>query len=155
MKDFLKKSITTLVILTFFIGGVSFAQESDTETKLQETKETVDELVEAKDENSPFDVSLRIKTFKKVVNLSISEAKDLKIKLIALELENENLLSWRDQTIKKLNETTKHYEETKEEVSENQASLNLEEVKKMAEEFKSWREENYIPIQENIQNLLF
>ncbi|HMB17484.1 MAG TPA: hypothetical protein VKO61_01060 [Candidatus Paceibacterota bacterium] len=154
MKDFLKKSITTLVILTFFIGGVSFAQESDTETKLQETKETVNELVEAKDENSPFDISLRIKTFKKVIELSISETKDLKINLIALEDIDKDLISWREKTVKELNKIIKHYEDKLQEINEQESDLSLEEIQTIASEFKSWREENYIPVQNKIQNLL-
>ncbi len=154
MKDFLKKSITTLVILTFFIGGVSFAQESDTETKLQETKETVNELVEAKDENSPFDISLRIKTFKKVIELSKSEAKDLKINLLALEDINKKLIPWREKAVKELNSITKHYEDRLQEISEKESDLTLEEIQTIASDFKNWREENYIPIQNKVQNLL-
>jgi hypothetical protein len=152
----IKNSIILIITLTLFVGNVCYvnAKEVNTETKLQETKETINELVEAKDENSPFDISLRIKTFKRVVDLSISEAKDLKINLIAIEKLNQKLIDWRNNEINNLNKIIEYYEEKLKSVEDKEGSLKLEEIQDIATDFKNWREENYIPVKEKIQNLL-
>lgn len=154
MSGFFKKTIVFVIALGFFAAAVAYAEEPTVKTKLQETKESIGELVEAKDENSPFDVSLRIKTFKKVVDLALTEAKDLKISLIALEIENEGLKAWREGIIKELNDIIKSYEEKVADIGENEDSFTLEEIQGTAADFKAWREENYIPIQNQVHSLL-
>lgn len=150
-----KKIIIFLIILAFFGGGIVFAQESDVENQLQETQEDIDKLIKAKDEDSHFDVALCIELFKEATNLSMTEAKNLKIKLIALDkIENERLINWKDEVVEKLNEIIGYYENIKENASENESSLVLEEIQQMAIDFKTWREENYLPLQDEIQNLL-
>jgi len=150
-----KKIIIFLIILAFFGGGIVFAQESDVENQLQETQGDIDKLIKAKDEDSHFDVALCIELFKEATNLSMTEAKNLKIKLIALDkIENERLINWKDEVVEKLNEIIGYYENIKENASENESSLVLEEIQQMAIDFKTWREENYLPLQDEIQNLL-
>lgn len=155
MFETFKKIIIFLIILAFFGGGIAFAQEPNVESQLQETKKNIAELVEAKDEDSSFDVVLRIELFKKVANLSIIEAKNLKIKLIILDkIENERLINWKGEVVEELNEIISYYENVKENASENESSLVLEEIQQIAADFKTWREENYLPLQYEIQNLL-
>jgi len=155
MLETFKKIIIFLIILAFFGGGIAFAQESDVENQLQETQEDIDKLIKAKDEDSHFDVALCIELFKEATNLSMTEAKNLKIKLIALDkIENERLINWKDEVVEKLNEIIGYYENIKENASENESSLVLEEIQQMAIDFKTWREENYLPLQDEIQNLL-
>jgi len=155
MLETFKKIIIFLIILAFFGGGIVFAQESDVENQLQETQGDIDKLIKAKDEDSHFDVALCIELFKEATNLSMTEAKNLKIKLIALDkIENERLINWKDEVVEKLNEIIGYYENIKENASENESSLVLEEIQQMAIDFKTWREENYLPLQDEIQNLL-
>lgn len=154
MSRFFKKTIVFVIALGFFAATAAYAEEPTVKTKLQETKESIGELVEAKDENSPFDISLRIKTFKKVVDLALTEAKDLKINLIALEIENEELKAWREGMIEELNGIIKNYEGEVARVGENEDSFTLEEIQETAADFKAWREENYIPIQNQVHSLL-
>jgi len=155
MFETFKKIIIFLIILAFFGSGIVFAQEPDVENQLRETQEDIDKLIKAKDENSHFDVALCIELFKEATNLSITEAKNLKIKLIALDkIENERLINWKGEVIEELNEIISYYENIKENASENESSLVLEEIQQMAVDFKTWREENYIPLQDEIQNLL-
>jgi hypothetical protein len=59
-----------------------------------------------------------------------------------------------DVTAKLLISNLRHYENIKENASENESSLVLEEIQQMAIDFKTWREENYLPLQDEIQNLL-
>ena len=155
MLETFKKIIIFLIILAFFGGGIVFAQESDVENQLQETQGDIDKLIKAKDEDSHFDVALCIELFKEATNLSMTEAKNLKIKLIALDkIENERLINWKDEVVEKLNEIISYYENIKENASENETSLILEEIQQLATDFKTWREENYLPLQDEIQNLL-
>jgi len=155
MLETFKKIIIFLIILAFFGGGIAFAQESDVENQLQETQEDIDKLIKAKDEDSHSDVALCIELFKDATDLLINDAKDLKIKLIALDkIENERLINWKDEVVEKLNEIIGYYENIKENASENESSLVLEEIQQLAIDFKTWREENYLPLQDEIQNLL-
>jgi hypothetical protein len=153
MLSFSKKIIILTIIFNLLLTGVVFAQSEEVETKRQETEKSINELINAKDEDSSFDISLRIKTLKYAVDLAIAEAKDLKINLIALELENEQIKKWREETIEELNKIIKSYEEKLNSISENENSLTLEEVRQLASDFQSWREENYLPLQEQIHDL--
>lgn len=146
---------TILIIISFLVGNIAFAQPPNIQKALDETKESLENLVTAKDENSPFDVAARIQTLKKVVDLAISEAKDLKINLLALDkIEDEALREWRGNTIEKINGVIDHYEKQKKFIADNESNLNLADVKNLASAFKEWREKNYIDISNTVQDLL-
>jgi hypothetical protein len=153
MFSFFKKIIILTVAFNLLLTGVVFAQSEEVETKRQETEKSINELINAKDDDSSFGISLRIKTLKYAVDLALAEAKDLKINLIALELENEQIKKWREETIEELNKIINSYEEKLNSISENENSLTLEEVRQLASDFQSWREENYLPLQKQIHDL--
>ncbi len=150
---FIAIALVTAFSLT---AGIAFAQPPNVQKALDDTKESLDDLVTAKDEDSPFDVAYRIEAFKKVIELSLSEAKDLKIKLLAFDnVDNDDLLQWKDAMITALNEAIAYYEEQQMFISENEALMDLEIIRQTALQFEKWREEYYINICEQVQEFFF
>lgn len=141
--------------LIFAMSGVALAQPENVKQSLKDTKESLENLVVAKDENSPLNLGLRIETFKKVVQLAISEAMDLKIKLLALDnLKDEGVIVWKESAVAAINNAIAYYEEQKSYIKENESSTTLEKIKELALQFKLWREKNYLPIHDQIQLFL-
>ncbi|HDY73150.1 MAG TPA: hypothetical protein ENH86_01085 [Candidatus Jorgensenbacteria bacterium] len=152
------KRYTTIILLIVFlsIGQHAVAQTLDVQKALDDTKESLGDLVTAKDEDSPLNVALRIETFKKVVELSLSEAKDFKIKLLVLDdIDDEALLAWKERMVTALNEAITYYETQHAYIKENGLSIDLEEIQTIAADFKAWRETYYLPAYGQIQVFLF
>jgi hypothetical protein len=110
------------------------------------------DLVTAKDENTGDDLDLRIKTFRQVLDLSETEAKDFAFKLLALE-KDEKLESWRKYTLTKLDEAVSFFGSQKALVSDEK-SLDLAATKQIAQDFKLWRDANYLPLAGQVQDFL-
>ncbi|MEX1013686.1 MAG: hypothetical protein WDZ80_00820 [Candidatus Paceibacterota bacterium] len=146
--------ITFLTIFSFSIN-VASAQTEEVKKAVEETRESVNELIEAKDEESPLDLGLRIETFKKAINLSIAEAKDLKVKLIAEDdIENEDFIIWREESLVIINNSLDYYEKFKEYTEVNKNRINEDVIKDIALQFKEEREEKFIKINKEIRNFL-
>ncbi len=134
---------TGLVIVSLFLASVANAQSSAVQNALKDVQGQVQDLVTAKDEGQKDDLNLRIETFKKVVDFSISEAKDLKIKLLALDKLSKETMLWRDSIISSVNQAVDYYENQKESL-DDVSKINLETIKKIASDFKEWRDKNYV-----------
>ena len=134
-----------------------FAQGTPNVQKaLEDVKEQVNDLVTAKDENNPNELALRIETFKKVLDLSITEAKDLKIKFLTADFDKNDkaLLPWRDKVSDALTDAGKYYEEQKQNLGDKEKTIALEDIKTIAQDFKNWRETNYLTAADQINNFL-
>lgn len=125
---------------------VAFAQTKSVEKAVQGVREKVDDLVASKDENVAESLPLRVEAFKKVLDLSVAEAKDLKLKLLALEIKDDLLLEkWRKAMIESLNGVLVFYDGEQESLLDKEPN-SVEKVRALAEKFKLWREENYLPV---------
>ena len=131
------------LIISLISAGTANAQSSAVQNALKDVQGQVQDLVTAKDEGQTDDLSLRIETFKKVVDFSISEAKDIKIKLLALDKLSKEVALWRDSIVSSLNKAIDYYEDQKESLDDTN-KINLETIKKIASDFKEWRDKNYI-----------
>lgn len=150
----MKKFLLTLTILaTAFLPASAVRAETKLESTLEGVKGQVENLVTAKDEKSGSELALRIETFKKVIEFSVSEAKDLKIKLLALEDLSEDENAWRENVIKELNNALVYYESEKAAI-EDTSKIDLDEIKALATDFKEWRDTTYLPIAEKINEFL-
>jgi len=146
---------TILVLSLFFIpayGGV-FAQSDTTKKALEDVKESLDTLVEAKDEDYSDEVALRVETYRKVVDFSTSEAKDLKLKLLSYDSLKEPLLSWKDDMAQKINKLLSFYDNEKKSI-EASKDITLEKIQIIAEQFKEEREKRFIPLSDEINLFL-
>lgn len=147
------KILTLLLLAAVISSNLALAETLPVQRALDNVKEKIDDLITAKDENdTSLSFSLRVEAFKKVIELSLSEAKELKIKLLSIDLpQDELLLLWRDEMIKKLDEAITYYEKTKELKNEPQ---NINDIKALAQNFKEWRDSQYLPVSNAINDFL-
>ena len=138
--------------LLFVFPPPSFAQSNSIKKATQDVQESVDTLVSAKDDNLPNDFAFRLDTFKKVIDLSISEAKDLKLKILLLDDKDPLMKTWKEKMVSGLNNALPYFEARKKAGS---SIRDLASVKKRAQEFKEWRDAYYLPFSEQITDFLF
>ncbi len=140
-----QKILVLTLVLTFVLTSTAFAENPNQSSNIQKAFENVkgqlDGLITAKDENQSDELTLRITTFEKVIDLSITEAKDLKLKLLGFEMEaeNEELVSWKEKMIAGTAAALKYYEAEKQVAGEDKI-IDLESIKTRAKKFKEWRE---------------
>jgi len=159
------KKLKLLLIILITIGLMTkpiifvYAQETATTSNfqtntsiLQKALKSIEDLINIKDEEGE-SLAFRIKAFKQVIELAIAEAKNLKVKLISLEKLDEKELDWQNEQIEKLNTIIEFYEKEQKTLSEQKA-VTLEWIKTKAQNFKEWREDNYFPVAEDINNFL-
>ena len=135
----------TLITVSASTPSFAFAQSSGVQKALENAKETLDNLVTAKDDKQPEELSLRIKTLEQAFDLSIVEVKDARTKLDGLNDLEKNEAVWRDEKLQELEAATNYFETQKGDIEDNRADITAAEVKKIAEDFKTWRDENYLP----------
>ena len=153
----MKRILFVFVVFAIFgllNAGPVFAQKESVEKAVQGVREKVDNLVTSKDENIVVNLPLRIEAFKTVVELSLAEAKDLKLKLLAIETEKDApLLAWKNAMIAGLNDALAFYEKEQNSLIENDIN-SVEKIKSIAEAFKLWRDGNYLPVVSQISDFL-
>ena len=130
------------------------AQSDTTKKALESVKESVTTLINAKDEENPNDITFRIETFKKVIDFSIAEAKDLKIKLFGIDSKKVSTSTdvWKNKMMKNLDDALEYYDSEKNFIKDGEGSLVLTEIKTRAETFKGWRENTYVPTADEIND---
>ncbi len=143
-----------IVLLIFNIAILpARAEESQTvQRALNNAKQYLDDLVTAKDENSGEDVGLRVETFRKILDLSSAEAKDLEFKLLTADKDSA-FDAWKKRTLDALSKTLVFLDSEKQRVSDAKA-LSLEKIKAVAEDFKKWRDAEYLPLANQVQDFL-
>ncbi len=154
MKKFLIPSFIVLFSLTSLVVRPVFADSgsSTVQKALENTKQFLDDLVTAKDESSGDDVSLRIQTFRQVLDLSETEAKDFEFKILAVD-KDDKLDAWKKSTLAKFDESISFFDSEKSLVSDDK-SVDLAKIKEIAQDFKSWRDANYLPLVNQTQDFL-
>jgi len=152
------RAISFFIIFSFLLGMCfslpARAQSDTTKKALESVKESVTTLINIKDEENPNDIVFRIETFKKVIDFSIAEAKDLKIKLFGIDAKKvgTSTIAWKNRMMKNIDTALEYYDSEKNFIKEREASLTLVEIKTRAESFKEWRESKYIPTADEINN---
>lgn len=161
MRKCLSILIATAVLFSLTQIFSANAQSTAAQKALEEVKDSVGTLIGAKDENNPIEIGLRIETFKKILDFSITETKDLKLKLLSYDefsastsTATSSLSDWGKYSIGKLNNFLAYYDGQKTEIEKSASSITLENIKTRAEDFKKWREESYLPVIDEITNFL-
>lgn len=143
-KIFLK---TTAVILgLFLLAPNAGAQTTALKKAVEEIKDTVDLLIGAKDSENE-SLTFRLETFKRVLELAETEAKDLKVKILSFETADEITEAWKEKQIGKINAVIGYYSSRQEAVGINK-EISLDDLKSIAQEFKDRRESDFRPITE-------
>lgn len=130
------------------------AQTPTVQKAFDTVKERVDDLVTAKDVNNPRDLAIRIETFAKVIDLSQVEAKELKKQLLQLEFSDETLLAWKVKMLDQINIVIEYYDIQQKTIASSSTAITLESIKTTAEAFKTQREKVYVPIAEEVYDML-
>ena len=148
------------VIVAFPLSRPShiFAAEGTTQdtqqTAVNTVKEAISNLVSAKDEKKQTETPVRIDTLKKALSLAISEAKELRIKLIGLEdlsTEYETWATKKSEDMKGMIDALEIFKKDVTKLEESDATTD-EQIKELGEKIKSWRETTYLPLSTEIQD---
>ncbi|OGG38491.1 hypothetical protein A3I34_01765 [Candidatus Jorgensenbacteria bacterium RIFCSPLOWO2_02_FULL_45_12] len=142
----------------FFLRGVPASAESNAAQKaLEGIKESVDTLVNAKDENNPNEMAFRVEALKKVIDFSEVETKELKVKLFSSFEEphaSGTIEMWQDSVISRLNDALTRYETEKKSIEDIGENATKDDIKQKAEGLKAWRDETYMPLANEVNDFL-
>ncbi|MDI6734362.1 MAG: hypothetical protein QMD50_02635 [Patescibacteria group bacterium] len=154
-----KKFLLIIFIFTLISlahpASLVFAETPTIQKAIENVRDRLDDLVTAKDDNDPNELNLRIETFKKVITLSITEAKDLKVKLLSLDQSLDDAIkAWQKAVIENLDKAIEFYGKQDEFISDNEKTFDIAAIKSLALEFKNWRDKNYIENSEQARNFI-
>lgn len=153
MRFFFTLAIAVFLTTSFF-GRPVFAESgtSTVQKALNNTKQFLDDLVTAKDEGAGNDIDLRVQTFRQVLDLSQTEAKDFEFKLLAVD-KDPKFEAWKKSVMSGFDQAIAFFGSQKDTVSSTD-SLDLGKIKQIAQDFKSWRDSNYLPLVGQVQDFL-
>lgn len=146
----MKKYVSAFTLLVVIAASATpalrvHAQSQGVQKAFESVKESLDNLVTAKDDRQPMELTLRIETLKKVLNLSLTEAKDTRIKLIELENLKGNEEAWRDIAVDTMKDAADYFSSQEQYINDNEKIFTVDDVKSAAKDFKDWRDKNYLP----------
>ena len=141
-------ALLALVIVPFHAS----AQTTGIQKVLESAKQTIDDFVSAKDDQQSMELPLRIKTLEQAMSLSIEEAKDLRDKLNDLDNLGTDEKAWRNEKVKQIKAAITYFESSEKKVEDESDTLTEADTKKAAESFKQWRNDNYLPVLNEVQD---
>ncbi|MDI6820840.1 MAG: hypothetical protein QMD65_01530 [Patescibacteria group bacterium] len=146
--------ITVISLISLaFPASLVFAQSPTIQKAIENVRDRLDNLVTAKDENNPNELNFRIETFKKVIDLSITEVKDLKVKLFSIDRElNEATKAWQKAMVENLDKALEYYNKQAQLIGDSGKNFDIQTIKSTALEFKNWRETNYLDTANQIKD---
>lgn len=150
--------ISTLV-LSLSLAGVFpvfvNAQDTPVQKATQDIKNSVGDLVAAKDENAGNELRLRMDTFRKVLELSLVEAKEFKANIVVMDTgKMKEVERWKDNALQVLDTAQSYFGDRQEWLDLNSKTLDLAGIKAAATKFKEWREKNYLETVDQVQAFL-
>lgn len=157
----LQPFLKTFLILAIGIGllpvtNLGRAQTPFLQNALKNVQKGVDELTNVKNENSRESFNSRVETFKEVLNLSLSEMENIKLRLLSLDNLTEKGLALREEMVSWFDEVLKFYNSQKQDLKklENDENATINDIKNLAQKFKEWRETDYLPKIDEIYNFI-
>lgn len=156
MKNTIRKGFVIALAAVFLVvaypGTASAESVPAVKKVLENAKAYLDDLVTAKDDNTSNDLSLKIETFKRVLDLSAAETKDLEFKLLTTE-KDEQFEEWKQSALDGLARALAYYDSERELLSET-ASITASDIAGIAKSFKEWRESEYLPLLTQVQDFI-
>ena len=149
-----------ILIVTAVVGLVSFGftspvfADGGTSTSavnqvFQSAKDALDNLLSAKDAGDVSDVALRVSAFNQVLDLSTAEAKDFELKLLTVD-KNADYNPWVKNALDELTNALVYYDSERQALASSSPTLG--DIKSMASDFKAWRDKNYVPLLNQLQD---
>lgn len=137
------------------LGAETPTSSSPVDKAIESVKDTVGDLVTAKDGGSKEDLSLRIEAYRKVMSLALAEAKDLKVKLIAVDDVPKSISSWKENAIENLGKAVKYYESRIALMDRTEESfLTLDDIRSLASTFKEERDAQFTDTANEVRDFL-
>jgi len=154
-KTFPKFFLALAVSLIIFLPTISRAQTSFFQNAFKNIQESLEEFIGLKTENSQ-DFHSRVVAFEKILDLTLSEAEDLRLRLLSLENLTKKEKEIRDEMVSYFDEVLAFYRSQKQDLKKlaNNENVSLDDLKNLALKFKQWREKNYLPQINRIYNFL-
>lgn len=157
----MKKNLTyfsLIIAVNLLTMNLVWAESATTtlQESLQEVQEGTKNLIDTKDQTNftpEEELNLRLKSFGKVLDLSVKEAEDIINQLNSLKNLNEQEIALRDQLLEKFSGFLQFYNEQKENLAPSE-KLDSAAIKKLAQDFKDWRENIYRPVFETATDFL-
>lgn len=140
----LLSALLVIVMSAAYINNAC-AQSQGIKEAFENVKESLDDLATAKDDQRSMELSLRIETLKKVLELSIAEAKDMRVKLLELENLEDNEEAWRISITDAMKDAIDYFKSKEQYIIDNEKTLAIDDVKTIANELKAWRNKYYLP----------
>ena len=149
----MKKSLIAFFILAFgfTLLQTAHAQSTDLQKAVEGVQNRLDDLVTAKDESGSQTLDLRIATFGKVIDLSLAEAKDLKVRLLTADNLSDEITAWQNTMVGQLTRAIEYLGNEKQNLADR-ALLDLNDLKSMAQDFKNWRDGEYLPYANQVRD---
>lgn len=155
LKYFVLISAFSLITANFASADNQSSNLQDSFNKIkesvQEVKDSTKNLITTKDsetlspeEKDKQELNQRLDIFKKVITLSIKEAKDVNNQLKNLNNLDEKNSALRNQFAAAFEGFLKFYDEQNK-ILEKTEEIDLAKIKELAQSFKDWREEIYLP----------
>ena len=151
-KFFLFLSFVLTAFAVFFLSGLRpvFAQTESLKKAVDGVQESVNALVNARDEKISNDLALRLETLKKVLDLSISEARDLKAKILLDDgNKSDEIEIWKNSAARRVDNVLAFLRDKH---GASGKLSDVETVKNIAADFKLWREKIFIPLSDEIND---
>ncbi len=145
----LPRKISLLIILTFAVSltaNVSFAKT------LEENANFPESVLAKETETTPSEIAVRKQILKEILNLSLSEIKNLEESLEKLDLTSSEWKEIKGKLLEALGQSENHYKEIQGDLEKN--DYNLDEIRAIAKGLKEWRENVYTPQLDAILNML-
>jgi len=143
--------VSALFIVSY--SGTAAAESTPAVQKvLENAKAYLDDLVTAKDDNTSNDLSLKIETFKQVLDLSSAETKDFEFKLLTAE-KDEQFEVWKQNALDDLARALAYYDSERDLLSDLN-SITADDITGIAKRFKEWRESEYLPLVSRVQDFI-
>ncbi|MEK7465744.1 MAG: hypothetical protein AAB631_03130 [Patescibacteria group bacterium] len=131
------------------------AQDNPVQKATQDIKNTLGDLVAAKDENAGNELRLRVDTFRKVLELSLVEAKEFKANIVVMDTGKiKEIERWKDSALQILDAAQSYFGDEQEWLDLNSKTIDLTGIKVAATKFKEWREKNYLETADQVQAFL-
>ena len=151
-----KKIIVVCAVSLLFAASFSMVSAAEgtpaVQKALEDTKAYIDDLVTAKDDSESNSLLLKVETFRQVLDLSSAETKDLEFKLLTVE-RDARFEAWRRGALERLTQALAYYD-SKREALIDRGSLTADKVVNLAKDFKIWRDAEYVPLVNQVQDYI-
>ncbi len=141
-------------LLSFAVPLALAGQSPAIKEPLQNLKESINDILEAKDKKEKPPLENQLNLLKQTFELSIAEANEITEKIGSLANLDAEAKNFKAEILGQFSDFTKYYGAALENIRSMEQGITEEEIRKLALEFKKWREETYLPSFEKAKDFI-